>query len=95
MPTLLSSKTDSPLKLQGKYQEFQGRSSPDALQLLLFRPLVPLSLDGCVCWVWRSCIAQACPQLSLAKWDIFTPQKCFSPSEQTDVTVLGADVCYG
>lgn len=45
---------------------------------------------GWLCWVQGSHIALACPQLTLAKQDIGTPQKCFSAPEQTDVTVLRA-----
>lgn len=81
----------------GQMQRVSSRSSPDTLHLLLFHPPAPLSLrwgGQLFCWVWRSCIAPACLQLRLARQDICTPQKYFSPSEQTDVTVLSVAMCY-
>ena len=77
----------------------KGFKAEAALTLCSFcystlKPSLPIGEDSCVCWVRRSCITPACPQLSLAKWDICTPQKCFPPSEQTDVTVLRAAVLW-
>lgn len=48
-----------------------------------------------MCLVQRGHITLTCPQLSLAKQDVVTSQKCFCAPEQTEVTVLRVSTCYG